>query len=47
MKNRIRFISHQGKKILLVDFDETQSFGHAANGWVMHPVVTGGELQAQ
>jgi hypothetical protein len=34
-------------KILLVDFDVTQSFGHAANGWVMHPVVTGGELQAQ
>ena len=34
-------------KILLVDFDVTQSFGHAANGWVMHPVVTGGELQGQ
>jgi len=31
-------------KILLVDFDVTQSFGHASNGWVMHPVVTGGEL---
>jgi hypothetical protein len=29
-------------KILLVDFDVTQSFGHEANGWVMHPVVTGG-----
>jgi len=34
-------------KILLVDFDVTQSFGHAASGWVMHPVVTGAELQAQ
>jgi hypothetical protein len=32
-------------KILLVDFDVTQSFGHEANGWVMHPVVTGGEVQ--
>ena len=35
------------EKILLVDFDVTQSFGHQASGWVMHPVVTGGELQAQ
>jgi hypothetical protein len=35
------------EKILLVDFDVTQSFGHAASGWVMHPVVTGGEFQAQ
>lgn len=35
------------EKILLVDFDVTQSFGHEASGWVMHPVVTGGELQAQ
>jgi Domain of unknown function (DUF4382) len=34
-------------KILLVDFDVTQSFGHEANGWVMHPVVTGGEISAQ
>jgi uncharacterized protein DUF4382 len=34
-------------KILLVDFDVTQSFGHAANGWVMHPVVTGGEVGAE
>jgi Domain of unknown function (DUF4382) len=34
-------------KILLVDFDVTQSFGHEANGWVMHPVVTGGELSTQ
>jgi len=35
------------EKILLVDFDVTQSFGHKASGWVMDPVVTGGELQAQ
>ncbi len=35
------------EKILLVDFDVTQSFGHEASGWVMHPVVMGGELQAQ
>ena len=35
------------EKIVLVDFDVTQSFGHEASGWVMHPVVTGGELQAQ
>ena len=35
------------EKILLVDFDVNQSFGHEAHGWVMHPVVTGGELQAQ
>jgi hypothetical protein len=35
------------EKILLVDFDVTQSFGHQASGWVMHPVVTGGEFQAQ
>ena len=35
------------EKILLVDFDVAQSFGHQASGWVMHPVVTGGELQAQ
>lgn len=33
------------EKILLVDFDVTQSFGHEASGWVMHPVVTGGEVQ--
>lgn len=32
------------EKILLVDFDVTQSFGHEANGWVMHPVVTGGAV---
>ena len=34
-------------KILLVDFDVTQSFGHEANGWVMHPVVTGGEVATE
>ena len=35
------------QKILLVDFDVSQSFGHAAGQsgqWTMHPVVTGGEL---
>jgi hypothetical protein len=35
------------QKILLVDFDVTQSFGHAGNGWVMVPVVTGGEVSAE
>jgi hypothetical protein len=35
------------EKIVLVDFDVTQSFGHEASGWVMHPVVTGGALEAQ
>jgi Domain of unknown function (DUF4382) len=35
------------EKIVLVDFDVTQSFGHEASGWVMHPVVTGGELGTQ
>lgn len=37
------------QKILLVDFDVQQSFGRAAGGsgrWVMHPVVTGGEIEA-
>ena len=37
------------QKILLVDFDVSQSFGHQAGGsgsWVMHPVVTGGDIQA-
>jgi hypothetical protein len=34
-------------KILLVDFDVSQSFGHEANGWVMHPVVTGGEVTTE
>ena len=35
------------EKIVLVDFDVAQSFGHEASGWVMHPVVTGGALQTQ
>ena len=37
------------QKILLVDFDVAQSFGHAAGQsgmWVMHPVVTGGEMES-
>jgi hypothetical protein len=37
------------EKILLVDFDVSQSFGKEAGGsgkWVMHPVLTGGELEA-
>jgi hypothetical protein len=29
-----------------VDFDVTQSFGHEASGWVMHPVITGATLEA-
>lgn len=33
------------EKIILVDFDVSQSFGHEASGWVMHPVVTGGEIE--
>ena len=36
------------EKILLVDFDVSQSFGHAAGqsgGWVMHPVITGAEIE--
>ena len=35
------------EKILLVDFDVSQSFGRAAGGsgqWVMHPVINGGEI---
>ena len=35
------------EKILLVDFDVEQSFGHPAGdseGWVMHPVINGGEI---
>jgi hypothetical protein len=32
------------EKVVLVDFDVSQSFGHEASGWVMHPVVTGGEV---
>jgi hypothetical protein len=45
--NALRLTGTQ--KILLVDFDVSQSFGHDAGGsgrWVMHPVVTGGEIQA-
>jgi Domain of unknown function (DUF4382) len=37
------------QKILLVDFDVSQSFGQVAGHseqWTMHPVVTGGELSA-
>jgi hypothetical protein len=37
------------QKILLVDFDVQQSFGQVAGQsgqWVMHPVVTGGEIEA-
>jgi Domain of unknown function (DUF4382) len=33
------------EQILLVDFDVSQSFGHEASGWVMHPVITGGTLE--
>jgi hypothetical protein len=34
------------QEILLIDFDVRQSFGHDAGSdrWVMHPVITGGEL---
>ena len=35
--------------ILLVDFDVSQSFGHATgqgDDWVMHPVITGEEISA-
>jgi hypothetical protein len=35
------------EKILLVDFDVEQSFGHEAGGsgeWVLHPVINGGEI---
>jgi len=37
------------QKILLVDFNVEQSFGHetgGSGGWVMHPVVTGGDVQS-
>lgn len=37
------------QKVLLVDFDVQQSFGHVAGQsgmWVMHPVITGGEIKA-
>lgn len=35
-------------RIVLVDFDVAQSFGHGAgpDTWVMHPVIKGSELQA-
>jgi hypothetical protein len=36
-----------GSKVLLIDFDVAQSFGHEAGGsnsWVMHPVIKGAEL---
>jgi hypothetical protein len=39
-----------GEKILLVDFDVSQSFGQVAGQagqWTMHPVVTGGELSTE
>jgi hypothetical protein len=38
------------QKVLLVDFDVSQSFGQVAGqsgGWTMHPVVTGGELSGE
>lgn len=38
------------QKILLVDFDVEQSFGHVAGQsgmWVMHPVVRGGEIESE
>jgi hypothetical protein len=35
------------EKVVLVDFDVSQSFGHEAAGWVMHPVVTGGEITTE
>ena len=35
------------EKIVLVDFDVSQSFGQDASGWVMHPVVTGGTITTQ
>jgi hypothetical protein len=37
------------RKIMLVDFDVSQSFGREAGNagrWVMHPVLTGAEIQA-
>ena len=37
-----------GQKIILVDFDVAQSFGHEAGAsgrWVMHPVITGADIQ--
>jgi hypothetical protein len=35
------------EKIVLVDFNVSQSFGHEASGWVMHPVVTGGDITTE
>lgn len=35
------------EQIVLVDFDVSQSFGHEASGWVMHPVITGAELDTE
>jgi len=35
------------EKVVLVDFDVSQSFGHEASGWVMHPVVTGGAVTTE
>jgi len=36
------------QKVLVVDFDVSQSFGHAtgsgASGWVMHPVIKGADV---
>jgi hypothetical protein len=40
--------SEQEQKVILVDFDVAQSFGHAAgnsNRWVMHPVIKGADLE--
>jgi hypothetical protein len=44
--NALRLTGTQ--KVLVVDFDVSQSFGHVAggSGWVMHPVVTGGDIEA-
>lgn len=40
-------VVHAGSRILLVDFDVSQSFGHEAGNsgsWVMHPVIRGADL---
>jgi hypothetical protein len=37
------------QKVVLVDFDVAQSFGHVAGQsgmWALHPVITGGDIQA-
>jgi len=42
-------ISSGDQKILLVDFDVSQSFGHLAGGsgqWVMHPVIKADDISA-